>query len=55
MTEHQRRTRDESRETRAERIVIMPTTVRRWRENLYTFSTFRSFEQAQASLKCMLQ
>ena len=28
-----RRTWNESRATRAERIVIMPTTVRRWREN----------------------
>ncbi len=28
------RTRNESRETRAERRVIMPTTLRRWRENL---------------------
>jgi hypothetical protein len=27
--------------------VIMPTTVWRWRENLSTFSTFRSFEQAR--------
>jgi hypothetical protein len=28
------RTRNESRETRAERIVIMPAKVWRWRENL---------------------
>ena len=28
------RTRNESREARAERIVIMPRTVWRWRENL---------------------
>src|ERR1019366_4618406 len=39
----------ESRETRAERIVIMPTTVWRWRENLQLFSAFRCFEQPQAS------
>jgi len=27
----------------------MATTVSRWRENLLTFSTFRSFEQAQGA------
>src|SRR5450759_1599502 len=41
------RTRNESRETRAERIVIMPTTVSRWLENLQLFSAFRCFEQPQ--------
>jgi hypothetical protein len=30
-----------------ERIVIMPATVGRWRENLQPFSALRSFEQAQ--------
>lgn len=34
--------------TRAERIVIIPTTVWRWCENLQLFSAFRTFEQAQA-------
>jgi hypothetical protein len=29
------------------KIVIMPRTVWRWRENLQPFSTFRSFEQPQ--------
>ncbi len=38
---------NDSLETRAERNVIMPTTVWRWRENLSTFSTFRSFEQVR--------
>src|ERR1022692_1591442 len=41
------RTRNQSMETRAERIVIMPTTVWRWRENLQLFSAFWSFEQPQ--------
>jgi hypothetical protein len=33
------------------KIVIMSKTVWRWRENLQTFSTFRSFEQSQVRKK----
>jgi hypothetical protein len=45
-----RRSRKPSTETTAERIVIMPATVGRWRKNLQPFSVLRSFEQAQARL-----
>src|ERR1700732_1971037 len=44
--EARRRSRKPSMETTVERIVIMPTTVGRWRKNLQPFSALRSFEQA---------
>src|ERR1700694_5249045 len=42
------RKRKESRETSAERMIIMPMTVWRRYGKRYAFSAFRSFEQPQA-------
>src|SRR3981189_1492272 len=43
------RKRKESRETSAERMIIMPMTVWRRYGNRYAFAAFRSFEQPQAA------
>src|SRR5712664_4954545 len=45
------RKRQESRETSAERMIIMPMTVGRRYGNRYAFSAFRSFEQPQGLWK----
>ena len=50
------RTRDESRETRANRIVIMyPDGMAVVPENPQSFSTVHSFERGQAPLQVTLQ